>query len=214
MNTYWILFLLTIVLFSESCKKSEDFTVQKETAQVEKELEFKTDYPEGAASFLAKHKDKVIDVEELNSAILAGEYTVDEVKFWITQFDYSDKDEVELINDHNLLACCQFLGKRDPKWMLKFYFEEINQVKMLTVEGSDTVLDDSWLPNKGDWMIVSPNDGFVHSDAVLDNILHGWNRQKNFQMLEWCKLLETNLIENTFVSGVKENAVLLKMKRK
>ena len=212
MKFFCLQILLIISVTIGACNDSEEVVTEK--GPVVMELKFKTDYPEGAASLIAKLDAKAIDQTEFSKGVLEGHYTLDEIKFWITQVDYTGRTEYELSNDEVLLACSQYLGKYDTKWMLKFYFETLYETKMLAQEGSAEVLDDSWLPNKGKWMIVSPNDGFVYPDAVLSKILYGWNRQKNFQMLAWCKLLETDSIKNTFNSGVKNNALLLKLKRK
>lgn len=215
MKVYFFSLVILISALLSACKSKSGEVVATNQAEevVSEKPAFKTDYPEGMKSFMAKNKGEVIDLEVFNKDILAGKYTAEEIKFWITQMGYDQPTESEMGNDENLLACCRFLGEKDPKWMLKFYFETLMGVEMMADEGSEIELDESWLPKETTWTVLTPKDDKYHADYTLEDILYGWNRQKNFKMLEWCKLLEKKLLKNDFSSGVRSNAHLLKFKR-
>ncbi len=215
MNKYFISLLILIIGLLSACnsKPSEAVETDQPEEVISEKPVFKTDYPEGMAGFMAKNLGNTINEDVLIKEILVEKYTTEEVKFLISNMEYDKPPEIEMINDEILIACCKFLGEKDPKWMLRFYFETLMGVEMMADEGSEVELDESWLPSGVSWAILSPNDDKYHADYTLEDILYGWNRQKNFKMLEWCKLLEKKTLNSEFSSGVRSNAHLLKFKR-
>lgn len=215
MKVYFFSLVILISALLSACKSKSGEVVATDQAEevVSDKPAFKTDYPEGMKSFMAKNKGNTINEDVLIKEILVEKYTTEEVKFLISNMEYNKPPEIEMINDEILIACCKFLGEKDPKWTLRFYFETLMGVEMMADEGSEIELDKSWLPKQTTWTVLTPKDDKYHADYTLENILYGWNRQKNFKMLEWCKLLEKKLLKNDFSSGVRSNAYLLKFKK-